>query len=31
VRVLEVRTDRKHDAAFRKRLFAAAAAALKSY
>ncbi|MEZ5413776.1 MAG: 2-succinyl-5-enolpyruvyl-6-hydroxy-3-cyclohexene-1-carboxylic-acid synthase [Opitutaceae bacterium] len=28
VRVLEVRTDRKHDAAFRKRLFAAAAAAL---
>ncbi|MFZ9683544.1 MAG: 2-succinyl-5-enolpyruvyl-6-hydroxy-3-cyclohexene-1-carboxylic-acid synthase, partial [Cephaloticoccus sp.] len=28
VRVLEVRTDRKRDAAFRKRLFATAAAAL---
>lgn len=29
VRVLEVRTERKQDAAFRKRLFAAAAAAVK--
>jgi 2-succinyl-5-enolpyruvyl-6-hydroxy-3-cyclohexene-1-carboxylate synthase len=29
LRVLEVRTDRKHDAAFRKKLFAEVAAALK--
>ena len=29
VRVLEIRTDRKRDAAFRKKLFATVAAALK--